>query len=93
MQKDDSTAACRTCNRLDKGISPDEISDDVPEELLNDLMSGFYQMKVAVSEEKAKEIEERTTNQAESEQWVLERRQRVTASKFGSIVKMRVATN
>ena len=48
-------------------------------------MSGFYQMKVAVTEEKAKEIEERTRNQAESEQWALERRQRVTASKFGSI--------
>ena len=54
-------------------------------------MSGFYQTKVAVAEEKAKEIEERTRNQAESEQWALERRC-VTASKFGSIVKMWVAT-
>ena len=49
-------------------------------------------IKVAVTEEKAKEIEERTRNQAESEQWALERRQCVTASKFGSIVKMRAAT-
>ena len=49
-------------------------------------------MKVTVTEEKAKEIEERTRNQSESEQWALERRQRVTASKFGSIVKMRAAT-
>ena len=92
MRKDDSSAARRAYNRHDKGISPDEISDNVPEELLNDLMSGFYQTKVAVTEEKAKEIEERTRNQAESEQWALERRQRVTASKFGNIVKMRVAT-
>ena len=92
MRKDDSTAARRAYNRHDKGISPDEISDNVLEELLNDLMSGFYQMKVAITEETAKEIEERTRNQAESEQWALERRQRVTASNFGSIVKMRVAT-
>ena len=90
MRKDDSTAARRAYNRHDKGISPNEISDYVPEELLNDLMSGFYQ-KVAVTEEKAKQIEERTRNQAESEQCALERR-RVTPSKFGSIVKMRVAT-
>ena len=74
MRKDDSTVARRAYNRHDKGILPNEISDDGPEELLNDLMSGFYQMKVAVTEEKAKEIEERTRNQAESEQWALERR-------------------
>ena len=51
MRKDGSTAARKAYNRHDKGILPDEISDDVPEELLNDLMSGFYQMKVAVIEE------------------------------------------
>ena len=55
-------------------------------------MSGFYNTKVVVTEEKAKEIEEKTRNQVDSEQWALERRRRITASRVGSIVKTRTTT-
>lgn len=37
-------------------------------------MHGFYTTKVVVNEEKAKQIELNTRNQADSEQWITERR-------------------
>ncbi len=42
--------------------------------------------------EKAKEIEAKTRSQADCELWITERRKRLTASRIGSIAKMRKTT-
>ena len=49
-------------------------------------------MKVVITEEKAREIEQHTRNQADNEQWRIERRRRITASRVRRIAKMRNAT-
>ena len=49
MRTDDLTAAHRAHR-------PDEISDNVPEEHLKELMYGFYSTKVVVTEDKAKRL-------------------------------------
>ena len=92
MRMDDSIAARKAYSRHDEGITPDEISDDIPEEHLKQLMAGFYSTKIVVTKEKAEEIEQQTRNQADNEQWMIERRRRITASKVGSIAKMRATT-
>ncbi len=89
---DDTTAARRVYNRHDQGITPEDISSDIPEDHLVELMHGFYNTKVAVTKEKAIQIELTTKNQADNQQWILERRLRVTASRIGSIVKMKKTT-
>ncbi len=90
---DDTTAARRAYNRYDQGITPKDISSDIPEDHLVKLMHGFYNTKVAVTKEKAIQIELATKNQADNQQWILECRLRVTASRIGSIVKMKKKTN
>ena len=47
---------------------------------------------MVITEERRREIERSTRGQAESEQWMVERRKRLTASKVGSIAKMRKTT-
>lgn len=89
---DDSIAARRAYSRHDQGVVPKEISSDLPEEHLLELMHSYYNTNVVVTEEKAIEIEKETRNQAHDQQWIVERRKRVTASKVGSIVKMRATT-
>ncbi len=88
---DDSFAARRAYSRHD-GVVPEEISSDLPEDYLLELMRNYYNTNVVVTEEKAIEIEQETRNQAQDQQWNVERRKRVTASKVGGIVKMRTTT-
>ncbi len=89
---DDSFAARQAYSRHDQGVVPEEISSDLPEEYLLELMRNYYNTNVVVTEEKAIEIEQETRNQAQDQQWNVERRKRVTASKVGGIVKMRTTT-
>lgn len=49
-------------------------------------------MLVVTTEEEAVEIELSTREQADNEQWMIERRKRLTASKVGCIAKMRKTT-
>ena len=92
MRTDDTPAARRAYSRHDNGITPDEVTDDIPSDLLQQLTDSFYRTKVAITDEKAKEIEQKTRDQAESEHWMIERRLRITASRVGSITKMRKTT-
>ncbi len=66
--------------------------DDIPRDQLVQIKPSFYESQVVITEERRKKIETGTRNQAESEQWMVERRKRLTASKVGSIVKMRKTT-
>ena len=72
---------------------PHEVDDDVTPDLLEDLKIGFYETKVRVTPEQAKAIEKQTVNQAASDQWITERRKRITASVAGGIAKMRVTSS
>ncbi len=90
--EDNSTAARKAYRRNDEDVTPDETSDDIPLEHLEQLKNGFYQTKVRVTPENAQEIERKTINQAENEDWINERRKRITASNVGAIAKMRAST-
>ncbi len=88
----DSTAARKAYSRHDGGIAPDDIAEDISVESMEELKSSFYQARVIVSHEQAIEVESRTRGQADSEEWAVERRVRITASRVGGICKMREKT-
>ena len=90
--EDDTHAARRAYRRQDGDIAPDECSGDVPPEHLEQLKSGFYEAKVVVTASQANEIERGTVDQVDNDQWLVERRKRITASNVGSIIKMRKTT-
>ena len=89
----DNTAAARSAySRHDNGITPEEVIDDVPPEHLEQLKTSFYSTKVVVTKDEAMEIEKQARDQADSMQWLVERRKRLTASKVGGIAKMKNST-
>ena len=92
IRMDDTAAARSAYNRRDGGISPEEVDDNIPSDELEWLKTTFYEMKVVITEDKAKEIVTNTRNQADSELWTTERRKRMTASRVGNIAKMRNTT-
>ncbi len=87
---DDEVAARKAYSRHDDGDLPEE--DDISQGHLEQLKKGFYETKVAVTSEAVNYIERNTLNQADNELWMIERRKRITASKVGSISKMRQTT-
>ena len=87
---DCSTLGC--VSRHDNGITPEEVIDDIPPEHLEQLKTSFYSTKVFVTKDEAMEIEKQTRDQADSMQWLVERRKRLTASKVGGISKMKNST-
>ena len=74
MRIDDSAAAHRAYSRHDEGITPDRDTNGIPEDQLKQFTSSCYSMKVVITEEKVGEIEQHTRNQADNEQWRIERR-------------------
>ena len=86
---DNSAAAHRAYSRHDDGILPEEILDDISPEELQALKSTFYETKVVFTSEAARELEQMTRNQSDSDQWRSERKKRITASNTGAIAKMR----
>ena len=89
----DNTASARKAySRHDDGIIPDEVSEDVPPDYLEDMKITYYNTHVSVTIAESKEIERSTRTQSESEQWKMERRKRITASRVGGIAKMRSTT-
>ena len=92
MKLDDTPAARRAYDRHDDGISPDNVSEDVPPAKLQSMADGYYETRVKVTEQRVKEIEQSTRGQSDSDQWRLERGKRITASRVGSIAKMRETT-
>ena len=89
---DNTVAARRAYSRHDGGVLPEESDNDVSPDHLKQLKDGFYETKVVVTPEEAKAIEEQTSDQADNEQWMMERRKRITASNSGGIAKMRATT-
>ena len=89
---DNSATARRAYCRHDDGISPEEVIDDVSPEHLEELKSTFFQTKVVVTRETARELEYLTRNQVDSDQSKIEQRKRITASNVGGIAKMRTKT-
>ncbi len=67
--------------------------DDVSPNHLEALKKGFYETKVVVTYDDAKHIEQQIQDQADSVEWSIERRKRLTASVVGGIAKMRSTTN
>lgn len=91
-QNTNSTEARKAYSRHDGGLSRDEIDNDISPEHLKELKRSFYETKVVVTPEEGKHIEQQTHDQADSEQWMVERRKRITASVVGGIAKMRRTT-
>ena len=65
---DNSAAARRAYSRHDDGILPEEILDDISPEELEALKSTFYETKVVFTSEAARELEQTTRNQSDSDQ-------------------------
>ena len=91
-RNDNSVAARKAYSRHDDVIEPDEIVDNVLPQYLDELKQGFFATKVTATEEQANDIERDTREQSESELWMRERAKRITASRVGSIAKMRKTT-
>ena len=88
---DNSTAARMAYSRHDDGITPDEVTEDISPESLEQFKNSFYETKVVVTREEARKIERETRIQ-QSEECSMERRKRITASKVGGIAKMKETT-
>ncbi len=89
---DNSAVARNAYSRHDRGISPEQVEDDFPCDMLESLKKGFYNTQVMVTEEEAGNIEATTRGQGTCGKWMTERRKRITASNVGSIAKMRKTT-
>ncbi len=89
---DDSVAARSAYGRHDGGISPGQVDDDIPSDVLEALKRGYYDTRVVVTGEEARNIEEATRGQSTCDEWMKERRKRLTASNVGSVAKMRKTT-
>ena len=91
--KVDNSVQARKAYSGHDGTVPDEVTEDVPADLLEQLKQGYYDTKVRVTSETAKMIACETVEQgASNEKWKTERKKRITASVTGSIIKMRSTT-
>ncbi len=75
---DDYAVTRNAYSRHDRGISQEQVEDDLPCDMLESLKKGFYNMQV---EEEAGNIEATTRGQGTCGNWMTERRKRITASK------------
>lgn len=91
-RKDNSLAARKAYNRHDNKIEPDDMADDISPDILNEMKKSYYKTQIVVTKDEAIKIERATRDQVESEHWKDERMKRLTASKVGSIAKMKKST-
>ena len=91
-KEDNSVSALKAYSRHNGGIEPDDVTEDVSPETLQELKQSFFDTKVAVTKEEAQIIAANTVTQGRSEQWANERKKRLTASVVGSIIKMKSST-
>ena len=91
-RSDNSIAARKAYSRHDDDIEPDDITDDVSSEYLDELKNTFYTTHVAVTTEQADNTERETREQSGSDLWIRERTKRITASRVGGILKMKKTT-
>ena len=73
-------------------MEPDDVTDDVSPDILKEMKENYFKAQVAVTKQEAVAIEEATRGQAGSDVWKKERMKRITASKVGSIAKMKKTT-
>ena len=86
--KTDNSISARKAYSRHEGIQPDEASENVSRENLEEFKDSFYKTKVALTTEEARDLEIQTQNEADSELWIQERKKRITASYVGEICKM-----
>ena len=91
IRRDESSAARQAYSRHVNGITPDEVTQDISPESLEQLKTSYFENKVVVTED-ARKIERETRDQADSDIWIIERRKRITASNVGGIAKMKKTT-
>ena len=91
-RKDNTLAARKAYSRHDNEIEPDDVTDDISPDILEEMKKTYYQTKVVTTDEEAMEIECATRDQAGSDRWKMERRKRLTASRVGGIAKMKKTT-
>lgn len=91
-RKDNSVAARKAYSRHDNEVEPDDVTDDISPDILDEMKQRYYQTHVAITTEEAMEIECATRDQAGSDRWKSERKNRLTASKVGGISKMKKTT-
>ncbi len=73
LRIDDSAAVCSAYNRHDGGISPEQVDDDIPSDVLESLKKSFYNTQVTVTQE-VRDIEKVTRGQSACDEWMAERR-------------------
>ena len=91
-KKDNSTAAQKAYSQHNSNIQPDDVCSDVSPDYLESLEKSYYNTHVTVTQEDADTIERDTQQQSESDLWMKEREKRITASRVGSIAKMKKTT-
>ena len=91
-KKDDSVQARKAYSRHDGATVPEEVTEDVLPEILEELKQSYYDRKVQVTKEKSTDIACKTAEQG-SELWKQERMKRLTASVVGGVCKMRATTS
>lgn len=91
-RSDDSVAARKAYSRHDDNIEPDDVTDDISSEYLDELKKSFYTTHVTVTMERAINIQQETREQCGSDLWIRERTKRITASRVGGILKMKKTT-
>ena len=93
---DNSQQARRDYARHDSGQGVTETASDVPQEHLEKVMLDYYKTNVALTAEKAIEVERKTRNQGtangDSGYWLAQRRKRITSSNTGVVAKRRTTT-
>ena len=89
---DNSVAARRAYTRPDGLVEPEYIENDILPEHLDQLKMSYYSAKVVVSTQEKDLIEEQTREQSNCSFWAEERTKRITASRIGSIAKMKKTT-
>lgn len=89
---DNTTEAHRAYSRHGKGCVPEDVTEDVPQEVLTHLMKGYYHTKVKVNVTEIEKVELATRAQSDSALWKEERYKHITASRVGEICKLQKKT-
>ncbi len=92
-----SQQARRDYARHDNGQGVRESASDVPQDYLERMMLDYYKTNVAITDQKALQVELSTRSQGAGENiagntWLAERRKRITSSNTGVIAKRRSTT-
>ena len=92
-ESDNSLQDHRDYSRYDnKGPNAREVSSDISNSNLHELMIKYFNAQVTVTEASAEEINMSTIEQGSNRRWHSERRNRITSSNVGQIAKRKSST-